>query len=209
VKQRTSFRSPSLFDLLVHSWCRGFLFSLDYTQTHSTVGRTPLDEGLARCRDLYLTTQTLDKRQTSIPPVGFEPMLPVSALPQTYAWGRAATGTGSREHTWGIGNDGRMRYWDVIRVIKSRRMRWAGYVESMRENRNADRVLARKTVGREKADWGRLDVDWMRILNWLWTNIIWKYIWVHGTHNRGQLCARVIGESVSAGSIWDVQFVDY
>jgi hypothetical protein len=27
--------------------------------THITVGRTPLDEGSARRRDLYLTTQTL------------------------------------------------------------------------------------------------------------------------------------------------------
>jgi hypothetical protein len=31
-------------------------FSLDHTQTHTTVGRTPLDEGSARRRDLYLTT---------------------------------------------------------------------------------------------------------------------------------------------------------
>jgi hypothetical protein len=54
-----SFRSPAFFYLLVHSKCTGFLFSLDHTQTHTTVGRTPLDEGSARCRDLYLTTQTL------------------------------------------------------------------------------------------------------------------------------------------------------
>jgi hypothetical protein len=30
------------------------LFSLDHTQTHTTVGRTPLDEGSASRRDLYL-----------------------------------------------------------------------------------------------------------------------------------------------------------
>jgi hypothetical protein len=35
------------------------LFSLDHTQTHTAVGKTPLDEGSARHRDLYLTTQTL------------------------------------------------------------------------------------------------------------------------------------------------------
>jgi hypothetical protein len=52
-------RSPSLFYLLVHSRCRGFLFSLDHIQTHTTLGRTPLDEGSARRRDFYLTTQTL------------------------------------------------------------------------------------------------------------------------------------------------------
>jgi hypothetical protein len=34
----------------------GFDFSLDHTQTHTTVGRTPLDEGSARRRDLYMTT---------------------------------------------------------------------------------------------------------------------------------------------------------
>jgi hypothetical protein len=34
---------------------------LDHTQAHTTVGRTPLDEGSARRRDLYLTKQTLYK----------------------------------------------------------------------------------------------------------------------------------------------------
>jgi hypothetical protein len=92
-----SLRSPSLFYLLVHSRCRGCLFSLDHTQTHITVGRTPLDEGSARCRDLYLTTQPLYKRQTSIPPAGFEPTIPVSARPQSYALDRAATGTGVKK----------------------------------------------------------------------------------------------------------------
>jgi hypothetical protein len=65
------------------------LFSLDYTQTHTTVGRTPLDEGSARRRDLYLTTRTLYNRQTSMPPVGFEPTIPARARPQTYALDRA------------------------------------------------------------------------------------------------------------------------
>jgi hypothetical protein len=39
----------------------GFDFSLYHTEGYTTVGRTPLDEGSARCRDLYLTTQTLHK----------------------------------------------------------------------------------------------------------------------------------------------------
>jgi hypothetical protein len=69
----TLFCSPSLFYLLVHSRCRGFIFSLDHTQTHTSVSRTPLDEGSAHRRDLYLTTQTLYKRQTSMPLVGFDP----------------------------------------------------------------------------------------------------------------------------------------
>jgi hypothetical protein len=89
-----SFRSPSLFYLLVHSRCRGFLFSLDHTQTHTTVGRTPLDEGSAPRRELYLATQTLYKRQASMQPVGFETTIPASARPLTYALDRAATGIG-------------------------------------------------------------------------------------------------------------------
>jgi hypothetical protein len=71
--------------------CGGFLFSRDHTQTH-TVGRSPLNDGSARRRDLYLTTQTLYKRWTSMPPVGFEPTIPASARPQTYALDHAATG---------------------------------------------------------------------------------------------------------------------
>jgi hypothetical protein len=34
VNKYNSFRSPSLSYLLVHSRCRGFLFSLDHTQAH-------------------------------------------------------------------------------------------------------------------------------------------------------------------------------
>jgi hypothetical protein len=71
-----------------------FLLSLDHTQTHTTVGRTPLDERSARRRDLYLTTQTLYQRQTSNPPVGFESTIAASARPQTHALDRAATGIG-------------------------------------------------------------------------------------------------------------------
>jgi hypothetical protein len=77
------FCSPSLFYLPVHSRCQCCLFWLDHIQTHTTVGRTPLDEGSARRRDLYLTTQTLYKTKTSMPPGGFEPTIPASARPQT------------------------------------------------------------------------------------------------------------------------------
>jgi hypothetical protein len=87
----TSFLSPSLFYVLVHSRCTVFfsLFSLHHK--HTTVGSTPLDKGSACRRDLYVTTQTLYKRQTSMPLVGFEPIIPASARPQTYALDRAAT----------------------------------------------------------------------------------------------------------------------
>jgi hypothetical protein len=43
---------------------------------HATLGRTPLDEGPARRRDLYLTTHNTQKRQTSMPPGGIRTQNP-------------------------------------------------------------------------------------------------------------------------------------
>jgi hypothetical protein len=48
-------------------FCFSFCFSLDHTQTHTTLGRTPLDEGSARRRDLDLATQTLYKTNIYAP----------------------------------------------------------------------------------------------------------------------------------------------
>ena len=67
---------------------------LDHTQRRTTVGRTPLDKWLARRRDLYLTTHNTHNRQTSMPPVGFQPTISAGEWLQTYALDRAATGTG-------------------------------------------------------------------------------------------------------------------
>jgi hypothetical protein len=61
---------------------------------HTTVGRTPLDEGPARRRDLYLTTHNTHKRQTSMSTVGFKPTILVSERPKTHALDRTATGIG-------------------------------------------------------------------------------------------------------------------
>ena len=52
-----------------------FLRFLDHTQLRTTVGRTPLDEWSARRRNLYLTTHNTHNRQTSMAPVGFEPII--------------------------------------------------------------------------------------------------------------------------------------
>jgi hypothetical protein len=43
---------------------------LEVPRSHTTVGRTPLDEGSARRRDLYLTTNKTHDRQTSMLPLG-------------------------------------------------------------------------------------------------------------------------------------------
>jgi hypothetical protein len=61
---------------------------------HTTVGRTPLYEEPARSRDLYLTSHDTHKRQTSMPPVGFEPPILVSEKPNIHALDRTATGIG-------------------------------------------------------------------------------------------------------------------
>ena len=62
-------------------WARASSFTrfLDHTQRHTSVGRTPLDEWSARRRDLYLTTHDTHSRQTSMPPVGFEPTISAGA----------------------------------------------------------------------------------------------------------------------------------
>jgi hypothetical protein len=73
---------------------RGFTITLF---KHTTFGGTPLDEGPARRRDLYLTTHNTHNRQASKPPAGFEPTIPVSERPQTHALDRTATGIGLKE----------------------------------------------------------------------------------------------------------------
>jgi hypothetical protein len=77
-------------------WVRAFSFTRfpDHTQRRATVGRTTLDERSARRKDFCLTTLNTYKRQTSMPPVGFEPTISAGERPQTYALDRAATGTG-------------------------------------------------------------------------------------------------------------------
>jgi len=77
-----------------------FLRFLDRTQRRTRVGRNPLDEWSARRRDFYLTTHNTHKRQTSMPPVGFEPTISAGERPQTYSLDRAATGTGSLQLMW-------------------------------------------------------------------------------------------------------------
>ena len=78
-------------------WTRASSFTkfLEHTQRRTTVGRTPPDEGSARRRDFYLTTHNTHNRQTSMPPVGFEPTISAGERPQTKALDRAANRTGS------------------------------------------------------------------------------------------------------------------
>ena len=76
---------------------RGLLLRFhDHTQRdrHTTLGRTPPDEGSDRTRDLKLKTSNTHNRQTLMPPKGFEPTNEASERPQTHALERGATGIG-------------------------------------------------------------------------------------------------------------------
>jgi len=89
--KRSLFLCLFVFGATAPQWAMASSFTrfLDHTQWRTTVGRTPLDEGSARRRDLYLTTHNTHNRQTSMPPVVFEPTISAGERPQTYALDRA------------------------------------------------------------------------------------------------------------------------
>jgi hypothetical protein len=73
-------------DCPIWAWASSFRRGFMITHIrHTSVGRTPLDEEPARRRDLYLIKHNTHKRQTSKPPVGFEPTILVSERPKTHA----------------------------------------------------------------------------------------------------------------------------
>jgi hypothetical protein len=81
-------------------------------------------------------------------PVGFEHTILGSERPQTHALDRTATE---------IGND-LYSSPNIIRVIKSRKMRLAGHVARMGEGRGAYRILVgrpevRRSLGRPRRRW--------------------------------------------------------
>jgi hypothetical protein len=91
-----------------------FLRFLDHTQRRTTVGRTPLDEWSARRKDLYLTTHNTHNRQTSMPPVGFEPTISAGERPKTYALDRTTTGTFRWRQGAEIKTTGHIEGWIII-----------------------------------------------------------------------------------------------
>jgi hypothetical protein len=48
-----------------------------------------------------------------------------------------------------VADEGNCLYPNIIRIIKSRRMRWAGHVARMEETRNAYRILVRNPEEKE------------------------------------------------------------
>jgi hypothetical protein len=59
----------------------------------------------------------------------------------------------------------------IIRMIKSRRMRWAGHVARMGEERNAYRLLVGKQEGKKPL--GRPRRRWVDILEIGWGGVDW------------------------------------
>ena len=87
----------------------GYCCTWSQAMTYTTLGRTPLDEGSAHCRDLYLTTYNIHNR-SSVPVAGFEPEIPASERLQIHTLERAATGIGVCKNIlrW------KARYWQRI-----------------------------------------------------------------------------------------------
>jgi hypothetical protein len=59
------------------------LMNVEVSLRHATLGRTPLDEWSASRSEFYPKTYNNHNRQTSLPPAGFEPVIPSSKRPQT------------------------------------------------------------------------------------------------------------------------------
>jgi hypothetical protein len=77
---------------------------------------------------------------------------------------------------------------NIVRVIKSRRMRWAGHVACVGERRGVYWVLALRPEG--KRPLGRLRRRWednikmglQEVVWWVWTGLIWLRIGTGGVH---------------------------
>jgi hypothetical protein len=75
---------------------------------------------------------------------------------------------------------------NIIRVIKSRRMRWAGHVARMGEGRCAYRILVgrpegRRSLGRPRRRWeDNIKTDLQEVGCGAWTGLIWLRIGTGG-----------------------------
>jgi len=77
---------------------------------------------------------------------------------------------------------------NIVRVVKSRRMRWAGHVARMGEGRGVHRVLVGKPE--ERDHWGDLDVDGRIILSWIfgkWEGLETGWSWLRIGTDGGHL----------------------
>ena len=78
--------------------------------------------------------------------------------------------------------------YNIVRVVKSRRMRWAGHVARVGEGRGVHRVLVGKHEG--KSHWGDPDVDGSIILRWIfrkWEGVETEWSWLRTGTDGGHL----------------------
>jgi hypothetical protein len=66
----------------------------------------------------------------------------------------------------------------IIRIIKSRRMRWSGHVARMGAKRNAYRLLVGNPEG--KSPLGRPRHGWVDKFRMIWTGLVWLRIGIGG-----------------------------
>ena len=77
---------------LTRAMASAFLRIRDHTQRRTIFNSTPTDEWSFRRRDLYLITHKSHKRQTSMPPAGFEQTIQARKRPLLHDLDRPATG---------------------------------------------------------------------------------------------------------------------
>jgi len=77
--------------------CLGRLI-VEVSRSHATLATSPVVKSSTRRRDLYLTTHNTHNRQTSVPPTGFEPAVPIRERSHTHVLDRLATGIGGTAH---------------------------------------------------------------------------------------------------------------
>jgi hypothetical protein len=74
----------------------------------------------------------------------------------------------------------------IIRIIKSRRMRWARHVAQMRAKRNAYRLLmgkpeGKRAVGRPRRGWvDNIRMDLGEVDTVMWTGLVWLRVGTGG-----------------------------
>jgi hypothetical protein len=93
---------------------------------------------------------------------------------------------------------------NIIRIIKSKRMRWVGLFAYVGERRNTYKILVGKLEG--KRPLGRMQYRWeenfqtdLMEISWVWTGLIWHRTgtdgriytvmnhWIHGFWYGGKL----------------------
>jgi hypothetical protein len=74
----------------------------------------------------------------------------------------------------------------IIRIIKSRKMRWAGHVERMGEKKSAYRLLVgkperKRPLGRTRRRWvDNIRIDLGKVKWVMWTGLVWLRIGTGG-----------------------------